>query len=63
MFIHVCCSLNRCMKMFNHRDDKTNSELSPLQSRACSCNCLPCLPLFCLLLTKINCTLMLYTLP
>ena len=41
MFIYLCCSLTCFMKMFHRRDDKTNSEHNPTQSREYSCNDLP----------------------
>ena len=34
------------MKMFNHCDNKISSEHNPMQSHACSCNNLSCLPSF-----------------
>ena len=38
MFINLCHSLNCCMKMFNHREHKTNSEHNPSKSCAYNCN-------------------------
>ena len=46
MFPHLCSPLNCCMKMFNHCDNKISSEHNPMQSHACSCNNLSCLPSF-----------------
>ena len=44
IFIHPCCSFNRCMKMLDRRDDKTNYyEHNSTQLRANGCNDLPCL--------------------
>ena len=43
MFMHLFLSINRCLKTFNRRDDETSSEHNPTQSRAYSCNDLPCL--------------------
>ena len=43
MFMHLCCSLNRCIKMLNRHNNKSSSKHNPTQSRVYSCNDLPCL--------------------